>query len=463
MARIIVGNKPLAVNPLKVSQPVGASLAFLGLARTMPLEHGARGCTSFNKLFFMRHFREPIPLQTTAMDHVATVIGADANVAEALHTIAEKNQPEIVGLITTGLSETQGADIAGTLRLFRHSHPQHAGLAVVPVSATDTLGCLESGYALAVQAIVGQLVPEGRVAGRRPRQVNVLAPAMLTPSDVEAIKEWLAAFGLRAVVLPDLADSLDGHLIPAGYSTLTYGGTSRAELATLGESAATLVIGASLQRAADLLKARTGVHDYRFPGLMGLADCDAFVQALSEISGHPVPPSIERQRAQLQDAMVDCQFYLGAVRLAIAADPDLLGMLGRFFTDNGAHVVAAVASMATPELARLPFAEVQIGDLEDLEQLASQRAADLLVSNSHGAELAARLDKPLLRAGFPLYDTVGGHARCWVGYRGSRQTLYEVANLLLARRREVVPYRSIYWQGTARADEAQAPAAPCIV
>ena len=46
MADIIHPGKALSVNPLKVSQPVGASLAFLGLAATMPLEHGARGCTS---------------------------------------------------------------------------------------------------------------------------------------------------------------------------------------------------------------------------------------------------------------------------------------------------------------------------------------------------------------------------------------------------------------------------------
>src|SRR5208282_1446179 len=111
MAEIIANTKPLAVNPLKVSQPIGASLAFLALARTMPLEHGPRACTSFNKLFFMRHFDEPIPLQTTAMDMLTTVLGPDDNVVEALATIAEKNAPEIVGLITTGLSETQGADI----------------------------------------------------------------------------------------------------------------------------------------------------------------------------------------------------------------------------------------------------------------------------------------------------------------------------------------------------------------
>ena len=83
MAEIVLPTKALAVNPLKASQPIGASLAFLGLAQSMPLEHGARGCTSFNKLFFMRHFHDPIALQTTAMDQVTTIIGADDNVVDA--------------------------------------------------------------------------------------------------------------------------------------------------------------------------------------------------------------------------------------------------------------------------------------------------------------------------------------------------------------------------------------------
>jgi nitrogenase molybdenum-iron protein NifN len=460
MAEIVLSNKALAVNPLKVSQPVGASLAFLGLARTMPLEHGARGCTSFNKLFFMRHFREPIPLQTTAMDQVTTVIGADGNVIEALRTIAEKNQPEIIGLITTGLSETQGADIPSTLKLFRATYPQHDGLDIVPVNATDTLGCLETGFALAVQAIIAHMIPESRNPGLCPRQVNILASPMLTPGDIEAIKEWVAAFGLHPLVLPDIGDSLDGHLIEAGYSTLTYGGTPRSVIASMGESAATLVIGPSLQRAADLLKARTGVPDYRFDGLMGLEDCDAFTQILSDISGRPVPESIERQRAQLQDAMVDCHFYLGAIPVAIAADGDLLGMLTRFLLGMGVDVVAAVASANVPSLAGLPLDKVVVGDLEDIENLARRHHAQLLVTNSHGAETAARLDVPLMRAGFPLYDIVGAYARNWVGYRGVRHTLFDLSNLLAGQRKEISPYRSLYWQDTPRATEIPGAAAP---
>lgn len=74
MAEIVRNPKALTVNPLKASQPIGAALAFLGLRNSLPMLHGAQGCTAFGKVFLVRHFREPIPLQTTAMDQIATVM-----------------------------------------------------------------------------------------------------------------------------------------------------------------------------------------------------------------------------------------------------------------------------------------------------------------------------------------------------------------------------------------------------
>ncbi|TXI75220.1 MAG: nitrogenase iron-molybdenum cofactor biosynthesis protein NifN, partial [Dechloromonas sp.] len=51
----------------------------------------------------------------------------------------------------------------------------------------------------------------------------------------------------------------------------------------------------------------------------------------------------------------------------------------------------------------------------------------------------------LMRAGFPQYDLVGGYARTWVGYRGTRQALFDIANLMLEEHHELDAYRSIYW------------------
>ena len=63
-------------------------------------------------------------------------------------------------------------------------------------------------------------------------------------------------------------------------------------------------------------------------------------------------------------------------------------------------------------------------------------------------QTASRLGMPLLRAGFPQYDLVGGYARTWVGYRGTRQALFDLANLILGQHHEIEPYRSIYWDDT---------------
>ena len=43
----------------------------------------------------------------------------------------------------------------------------------------------------------------------------------------------------------------------------------------------------------------------------------------------------------------------------------------------------------------------------------------------------------------PLYDQVGGYQRTWIGYQGTRQTLFDLANILLTREKgEIRPYRS---------------------
>ena len=456
MAEILKRNKALAVNPLKASQPVGASLAFLGINRAIPMMHGSQGCTAFGKVYFVRHFREPIPLQTTAMDQVSTVMSADENVILGLKTICEKSKPALIGLPTTGLSETQGTDIKRLVKDFYAAHPEFASIPVVPVNTPDFTGCLESGYALAVKAVLETLLPTvapspfggglgwGKV-GRRKKQVNVLAGSFLTPGDVEHIKELIEAFGLRPLVLPDLADSLDGHLTEMETSPVTVGGTPVSDISSMGESIATLVLGNSLFEAADLLKAQTGVPDYRFDSLMGLDAVDSFVAALADISGKQVPEKIERQRAQLQDAMVDAHFMLGFARVAIAADPDLLYSLARMVTEMGCEVVATVAPARANILNDVAASRVGIGDLEDLEVTARRSGAQLVISNSHAAETARRLGVPLLRAGFPQYDLVGGYQRLWVGYRGTRQALFDLANMLVEHgHHESEPYVSIY-------------------
>jgi len=443
--------KALSVKPLKSSSTIGAALAFLGFNRSIPMLHGSQGCTAFGKVFFVRHFREPIPLQTTAMDQVSSVMGSEDNIVEGLKTLCEKSAPAMIGLPTTGLAETQGSDVNMAVGNFRKKYPQFDHIPVIPVSTPDYTGCTESGFAQAVEALINVMVPPAEQAGTRPgtrkKQVTVLVGSMLTPGDLEALKDMIELFGLRPVLVPDLSDSLDGHLVETDFSPLTIGGTAVSELPELGNSLATLVIGASLHRAADLLAERTGVPDYRFDHLIGLDAVDGFVSTLSEISGEPVPEKLERGRAQLQDAMLDTHFMLGLSRVAIAADADLLKAFSDLVDGMGATTVAAVAPANAPVLKTVAADKVKIGDLEELEKLAVANGAELLISNSHAVDTSKRLNMPLLRAGFPQYDLVGGYQRIWIGYQGTKQALFDMANMLLELERgEIEPYHSTYAQ-----------------
>ena len=454
MADILKRNKALSVNPLKASQPIGGSLATLGFNRAMPMLHGSQGCTAFAKVFFVRHFREPIPLQSTAMDQGSSVMGADENVREGIKTIAEKSRPALITILTTGLAETQGCDVQRNVREFREANPEFSDIAVVGVNTPDFTGSVETGYAATLTEIIRALVPDAKEAGtypgKRKRQVNVLVSYMLTPGDLEALRDIFEQFQLRPVFVPDISDSLDGFLTDEDFSPVTIGGTPLSEMATLGDALATVVIGPSLINAAELLKERTGVPTYNLDHLYGLKANDALISALAEISGRDVPERIERQRSQLQDAMLDTHFMLGQLRIAIAADADLLNAFVDLVQEMGAEVVAAVTSCNVPLLARIPVASIKIGDLEDMELIGKANKVQLVIGNSHAVDTAERLGTPILRAGFPLYDIIGGYQKTWIGYRGTRQTLFDLANLVINYSHEEIPvYRSVYAQKPA--------------
>lgn len=447
MTEVTPRNAPLAINPLKASQPLGAILACLGIRQAIPLLHGSQGCSAFAKVFLVQHFREPIPLQTTAMDQVSTVMGGDENLAEALATLCGKSSPALILVTTTGLTETQGSDIARVIRSFQAEHPQYQATRIVPLNTPDFKGCLETGFAKAVEAMIETLVADhvsadSRAVGSQPQQLNLLVSSSLTPADIEQLKSWVEGFGFTPLVLPDISDSL-GHLVAQDFSPLTLGGTPVSAFDQLHRSAATLVVGRSLLKAGRLLEARTGVPSFGFDHLMGLEACDRFIQRLHILSGQPVPPSIERQRAQLEDAMVDTHFQLGLAPVAVAADPELLGALSEWLSQMGARVVAGVTPVATRKLAELPCGQIKVGDLADLEQLAATTQAELLIGNTHLVGTAERLGLPLLRAGFPQFDHYGAHRRCWIGYSGSAQTLFDIANLRLHADQHQIPvYRS---------------------
>ncbi|MBE9237243.1 nitrogenase iron-molybdenum cofactor biosynthesis protein NifN [Anabaena aphanizomenioides LEGE 00250] len=425
MALVTLPEKSVSVNPLKQSQALGASLAFLGLKGTIPLFHGSQGCTAFAKVVLVRHFREAIPLATTAMTEVTTILGGEENVEQAILTVVEKLQPEIIGLCTTGLTETRGDDIERFLKEIRKRHPELDHLAIIFAPTPDFKGALQDGFAVAVESIVKEVPKAG---GVKPEQITILAGSAFTPGDVQEIEEMVKSFGLDPIFVPNLGASLDGHL-EDNYSAITASGTTIKQLQSLGSSAFTIALGESMRGAAKILQQRFNTDYEVFRDLTGLEPVDEFLQALSVLSGNPVPEKYCRQRRQLQDAMLDTHFYFGAKRISLALEPDLMWSMVHFLQSMGAQIHGAVTTTKSPLLEHLPIKNVTIGDLEDLEDLAV--GSDLLIGNSNVNTIAKRLSIPLYRLGIPIYDRLGNGLFTKVGYRGSMDVLFGIGNLFI--------------------------------
>ncbi len=430
-SRVRVSTKSAVVNPQKNSPALGATLAYLGIDNMLGLLHGAQGCSTFIRLQLSRHFKESIPLNATAMSEESAIFGGWENLKQGIKRVMEKFHPAVVGVMTSGLTETMGDDVQSAIVHFRKENPDLAATPVIHASTPDYCGSLQEGYAAAVEAILATLPEEGTaVAG----QVNLLPGSHLTPADVEEVRELMEGFGLTVLTIPDISRAMDGH-IDEEVSPLSTGGIAVEAIRRAGRSVATVYVGDSLAKAALKLKERFGIPAYGFTSLSGLGETDLFMETMSALSGRPIPEKQQRWRSRLMDAMVDSHYQFGAKRVALALESDNLKGLTRFLAGMGCQIQAALSATRTRGLDSLPCDNVFVGDLEDLETAAA--GADLLVANSNGRQAAARLKIGAhLRSGLPVFDRLGAHQKVWVGYRGSMNLLFEVANLFQANAKE---------------------------
>ena len=425
-----VGRRPEAkdcvVNPLKHSQSMGAAIAFQGVHKAIPVTHGAQGCTFLGKVLLTKHFREPIALSGTKLFAEEVIMGSEENITKVLEEIMDKNSPDLIALLTSGLSEVKGDDISAALRQFNMQHPTSR---TVSVRTPDYEGGLETGYAKALEAVIESIVdsPHEMTGNCRHtisgRFINILAGCHLSPADFSELREIVESFGLRPIMLPDLS-ALDGSR--RDISPLAVGGTTIEEISMMGSSEFTIAIGASMEEPARLLMNRFGIEYTVFDSISGLEGSDELMALLSHLGGKGISPKYERQKRVLIDAMRDAHFYYGSRRVCLALEPDLALQTARWLNEMGAEVASAAIPQPSKAVDRIPAGEVIIGDLFSIEG-----EFDLLISNSHAEDTAARLGIPLYQMGFPVYKMLGNTTRVTIGYAGTLATINEVANCFM--------------------------------
>jgi len=186
-----------------------------------------------------------------------------------------------------------------------------------------------------------------------------------------------------------------------------------------------------MRRPAEALQGLTGLPYVMFGSLTGLNNADRFAWLLAAISRDNAPTAVRRGRMQLQEAMLSGHFHFAGKKVAIGSEPDQLLQFSQFFIGMGAVITAAVATTGDSKALQIvPTDTVKVGDLGDLEELAVD--ADLLVTHSHGRQAAERLAVPLMRVGFPVFDRIGSQHKLNILYRGTRDMIFEVANIVQA-------------------------------
>jgi nitrogenase molybdenum-iron protein NifN len=415
-------NKPLQINPIKLSQPMGALLCFLGIKNCMPLMHGAQGCASFSKVFFTRHFSDPIAIQTTAVNDITAVIdGGDYSISEAVKNITKKVKPDLVGLFTTGMTETKGDDIKGATYLLKDKQK------MVYVHTPDFEGGLESGFSKSIEAIINQMVKE--TTNIDTNKVTLIPNVNLTPLEMEYIKDQIELFGYEVYLFPDLSDSLDGHL-GLKQGALSSGGISIEDIENLGDSKLVITIGNSVKNCGQtLLKKNEKIQHLHFDTLGGLLEADEFYKQLCISKDLSKPhPKIIKWRKRLQDALLDTHFAIGGTKVVVAAEPDQILSISKVIKEAGAYITAAVSPTKSPSLDKVQADKIIIGDMEDVEKELIK--ADLVISNFHCERLAKKYNKAFIIRGFPNYEIVGNQLKNDLLYEGSSYFLFEIANII---------------------------------
>jgi nitrogenase molybdenum-iron cofactor biosynthesis protein NifN len=417
-------------NPQKNSPALGATLAYLGINGLLALLHGSQGCSSFIRLQLSRHYKEPIPLNSTALLEDTVIFGGWEHLKKGIAKVADKYRPQIIGVMSSGLTETYGDDMVSALSSLRSERPDLEDLPVVLASTPDYIGSMQEGYQRTVEALLTTLTGQPGNLFALPFSDETPAIALLpgchlTPGDVDELKEIVRQFGYSPITIPDLSISLDGHA-ELEAAPVVQGGTLLADFQRLAECKACLSFGLSMEKAGEILKQKYNIPHFNFPSLTGLAATDSLVLTLAQISGKSLPEKLLRQRCRLLDTLVDYHDQLGAQKIAIALEMDLLYSLASCLVEVGSGIsLALAASQAGIHKLSLPI-PIEVGDLETLEERAGN--STLIIANSNGRQAAGVLKLPHLRAGLPVFDQAGYPQKRWIGYEGTQQFLFDTLN-----------------------------------
>lgn len=439
-------------NACKLCTPLGASLFFKGLDRCIPLLHGSQGCSTYIRRYLISHFREPVDIASSNFSEDTAIFGGGANLKQALDNIRKQYRPALIGVATTCLSETIGDDVSMFIRKYIEENRDEVLPGIIHVSTPSYTGTHADGFHKALKATVNSLLtqcPNGIKTQKESGSFVNMFPGMVSPADMRYLKEIMSGFGLRAVMLPDYSESLDGGLW-SEFEFIQRGGARLDDIRSMGLACVTIELGKVLSHGESAGHMLEKDHDVRLHSLglpIGVKETDRLFSVLEEMSGMKTPDMFKMERDRLIDSYVDGHKYVSQIKAVIYGEEDLVVGLVSFLKEIGiipvlcgsggqSKVFKEAVKQVSPEANDTGINVREGVDFMEIEEEAKALSPDIVIGNSKGYKMARRMKIPMVRVGFPIHDRFGGSRILHLGYRGAQQLFDRIVNALLENRQE---------------------------
>ncbi len=428
------------INPAKACQPLGAVFAAAGFEGTLPYVHGSQGCVAYFRSHLARHFKEAVPIVADSMTEDAAVFGGLTNIVEGLQNAYTLYNPKMIVVSTTCMAEVIGDDLSAFIATAKEKGSVPGDFPVPFAHTPSFVGSHVVGYDNQMKGILNYFWDREageRKAGAPNGKLNII-PGFdgYAVANNRELKRYLDVMGVDYTLLGDVSDIYD---TPSDGEYRMYdGGTTLDETRDAINAKATLSLQefCSLKTLEYVKDKGQAVASLNYP--MGISGTDALLMKISELSGKPIPDSLEKERGRLMDAITDSQAWLHGKKFALFGDPDFTLGMTAFLLDMGCEPTHVLCTNGSAEweakvkalLASSPFGaagQVWRGkDLWHLRSLLFTEPVDFLIGSSYGKYLEKDTGIPLIRLTFPIFDRHHHHRFPTLGYQGGLRVLVEI-------------------------------------
>lgn len=426
----------LRINPCKTCQPVGALYAALGVHKCMPHSHGSQGCVSYHRTFLTRHFKDPAIASSSSFTEGASVFGGGSNLKTAVRNVFDLYDPDIIAVHTTCLSETIGDDVGSYINDIEIPEGKY----IVHCNTPSYVGSHINGYYNMMMGFMKYLTKKMGVSNGR----TALFPGFVNPGDMREMKRLTRQMSVPCIMFPDTSGVMDAPMT-GRFEMYPRGGTTIPEITALGDCKYVIALGEITNvEPAEYMTKHYKVPMRLLPLPIGVEGTDKYLMELSRVGGRDVPESLEEERGQLIDILLDCHQYTYQKSVAIFGDPDTvlgltslcleMGMIPKYvFTGTPKEEFTRLANELLSKYGVENCMAKANADLFELHQLIKNDTVDLLLGTSYGKQIAKAEDIPFVRAGFPVLDRYVHSYLPIVGYNGAMRLVERISGALMDR------------------------------